>query len=57
VIKNVKRFLTCSAKVMFNTEQSAKAAARKIKKRGGPVMYWYKCPYCQGYHLTKQKQR
>ena len=48
----------CKKKRRFTSDSDAQAALRRInpaKKPGKPVRA-YKCPDCNGYHLTSQRQ-
>ena len=46
---NRKEILSCLRKIAYS-----KAEVKKIAEKKG--MYYYKCPYCRKYHLTKQLQ-
>jgi hypothetical protein len=43
-------------KVMFNTEASAKKASEAMKKKYNKHFSVYKCIYCDGYHLGKNRE-
>lgn len=50
---------TCKTKRRFSDEQSARAALNLInptRKNGKPYRY-YKCPECNGYHLSSKPKR
>jgi hypothetical protein len=42
-------------KVMYNTEASAKKAAESMGKKMGVHFSVYKCIFCDGYHLGKNR--
>jgi hypothetical protein len=42
-------------KVMYNTRQSADRAAASMKKKHGKHFSVYKCIYCDGFHLGKNR--
>lgn len=42
-------------KVMYNTRQSADRAAASMKKKYGKHFSVYKCIYCDGFHLGKNR--
>ena len=42
-------------KVMYNTITSAQKAADSMKKKHGKHFSVYKCIYCDGYHLGKNR--
>lgn len=41
----------CATKTVFYSKGAARAAGR----RAVPRLYWYVCPDCGNYHLTKLK--
>lgn len=41
----------CAKKTVFLTKGTAKAAGR----RAAPRLYFYECPHCGNYHLTKMR--
>jgi len=43
-------------KVMYNTKQSAQKAAEKMSQKKGLHFSNYKCMYCNGYHLGKNRE-
>lgn len=43
-------------KVMYNTKQSAQKAAEKMSQKKGLHFSNYKCLYCSGYHLGKNRE-
>ena len=50
--KNAK---DCKIKKRFRSDQEAKHAVRRIA-RDSRKLYYYKCPLCKGFHLTKIPQ-
>lgn len=42
-------------KVMYNTKPSAERAARSMSEKHGVYFSNYKCIYCDGYHLGKNR--
>lgn len=44
-----------NAKVMYNTKTSAEKAAMKMSEKHGVHFSNYKCIYCDGYHLGKNR--
>ena len=42
-------------KVMYNTRESANKAAESMKKKMDKHFSVYKCIYCDGYHLGKNR--
>jgi len=42
-------------KVMYNTKESAFKAAESLKKKRGVHFSVYKCLFCDGYHLGKNR--
>lgn len=47
-------FRTCRRKRRFRSLNAAMAMAREVFQREGVVLAVYECPFCGGYHLTKQ---
>lgn len=47
---------SCKRKVRHATEQSARAAALKIGRRG-KKMTWYPCDFCKGYHVSHERRK
>lgn len=43
-------------KVMYNTKASAEKAAASMKKKQNKHFSVYKCIYCDGYHLGKNRE-
>lgn len=44
-----------SPKVVYNTKASAQKAADSMKKKMGKHFSIYKCIFCDGYHLGKNR--
>jgi hypothetical protein len=44
---------SCTRKDTYANEASAKVSADRVSKRDGTLVTWYKCRFCDGYHLTK----
>lgn len=42
-------------KVMYNTKQSSLKAAESMKKKTGKHFSSYKCLFCDGYHIGKNR--
>jgi hypothetical protein len=47
---------TGKPKVMYNTKESAKKAAESMEKKRGVHFSIYKCIFCDGYHLGKNRE-
>lgn len=43
-------------KVMYNTKESAMKAAQSLEKKNGVHFSVYKCVFCDGYHLGKNRE-
>jgi len=43
------------AKVMYNTFETAKKSAEKMSEKKGLHFSFYKCVFCDGYHLGKNR--
>lgn len=46
---------TCFSKTRYDTKEIAEEQADKIYFEDGIMLYVYKCPLCNGYHLTRKK--
>jgi hypothetical protein len=44
---------TCTSKVRFRDKAAAKRRVKQFTRLGTPRS-WYRCDYCNGYHLTSQ---
>lgn len=47
----------CDDKKSFYSSKDASVSASNIHRSGGPKMRWYKCPCCDKWHLTSQKEK
>ncbi|MDD5649031.1 MAG: hypothetical protein PHF86_01235 [Candidatus Nanoarchaeia archaeon] len=47
---------TGKLKVMYNTKESAKKAAESMEKKREVHFSIYKCIFCDGYHLGKNRE-
>ena len=45
-----------SGKIKFSTEKAALGASNVTGKVFDKELYYYKCPYCRDFHLTKSVQ-
>ena len=43
-------------KVMYNTQASAKKAAESMEKKNGYRFSYYKCVFCDGYHIGGNRE-
>ena len=50
-----RRADTGKEKVMYNTKKSAQKAADSMKRKHGKHFSVYKCVFCTGYHLGKNR--
>lgn len=50
-------YWACKRKGRYRTENDARRGARKMAFRYGQTMYFYCCPYCHGFHLTKRENK
>lgn len=48
-------FRSGKPKVMYNTEKSASKAAASMSKKVGAHFSIYKCIFCDGYHIGKNR--
>lgn len=46
-----------NGKVRYAARRAAKGAAKTAASNSGLRIYFYRCPYCKDFHLTKQRQR
>ena len=49
------RYSTQQPKVTYNTIESAKKAAEKMSQKYGKHFSTYKCLFCDGYHVGKNR--
>lgn len=52
-IQDYRQASMCLSKKRFNNEMEAIAACIRVSRNTGPLRY-YRCPYCDGFHLTSQ---
>ena len=45
---------SCTSKNKYDSEWQAKFAADEQMKRCNVKLSWYKCKYCNGWHLTSR---
>ena len=50
------RFETGQPKVMYNTKETALKSAEAMKTKKGVHFSAYKCAYCNGYHLGRNRE-
>ena len=43
-------------KVMYNTKESALKSAKALEEKRGTHFSVYKCAYCNGYHLGRNRE-
>ena len=48
-------YKTCFSKTRFETKDIAEKEADRIYFDSGLMLYVYKCPLCQGYHLSRKR--
>lgn len=46
---------TGQPKVTYNTLETAKKCAEKMSEKGGVHFSYYKCLFCDGYHIGKNR--
>ena len=46
---------TGNPKVTYNTEKTAKKSAEKMSQKHGVHFSYYKCLFCDGYHIGKNR--
>ena len=47
----------CESKSRYASRAEAKAAIDACQRHGAPALYVYRCPYCNGWHLTHKRPR
>lgn len=52
--ENYEVFRTCLRKRRYRDVYEAMESAREVFQREGVILAVYECPFCGGYHLTKQ---
>lgn len=45
-----------SAKVMYNTKETARKSAEAMMKKNGTYYSNYKCMWCDGFHLGRNRE-
>lgn len=48
--------MECGRKLYYATKELAMARALKSVACGAPMLRAYKCPYCEGWHLTSKPE-
>lgn len=51
------RYKACERKKRYPTEADAKLAMRDCERHGARDLHTYRCPYCNGWHLTHKAAR
>lgn len=46
------RYKACERKKRYASEAEAKDAIRSCERHGSRDLHCYRCPYCNGWHLT-----
>ena len=46
------RYKACERKKRYATEADARDAIRSCERHGSRDLHCYRCPYCDGWHLT-----
>jgi len=52
-----RMYYTCLRKKYYRSEEIARQVAKRVKEQRGITLYWYECPYCGYWHLTKKERR
>lgn len=47
----------CGRKLRYPSKESALRTANRCLRHGSVALRAYKCPYCGGWHLTKDAER
>lgn len=50
-------FMACKRKTRYTTFERAREVAVHIEHKDNLVLAVYECPFCHGYHLTRQLRR
>lgn len=50
--EEVLRYKACERKKRYASEAEAKDAIRSCERHGSRDLHCYRCPYCNGWHLT-----
>jgi hypothetical protein len=57
-MENMEQWVrSCLGKKRYDREVFARKVIYNIKKERGVDLYHYRCDSCQGFHLTKRKER
>lgn len=51
------RHKACERKKRYPTQRDAKFAIRDCERHGSRDLHCYRCPYCNGWHLTHKPAR
>ncbi len=51
------RYKACVRKKRYASEAEAKLAIRDCERHGSRDLHCYRCPYCNGWHLTHKAAR
>ncbi len=51
------RYKACDRKKRYPTEADAKFAKHDCERHGARDLHIYRCPYCDGWHLTHKGQK
>ena len=54
-INSHQRQDTGKPKVMYNTPETASKVAKSLSEKHGVHFSYYKCVYCDGYHIGKNR--
>jgi hypothetical protein len=58
-LKNWQKSLrrtACKKKKAYDTKAEVRVAAARRSKQIGQELFFYKCPFCRAYHLTRSQQ-
>lgn len=47
----------CGSKQRYASQHEAKLAIKSCEAHGSPKLFTYRCPYCDGWHLTHKRPR
>lgn len=50
------RHKACERKNRYATRAEAQATATECAEHGAPPLHAYRCPYCDGWHLTSKPE-
>ncbi len=54
--KSARSRRACKSKKRYESRMKAEEAIASCAEYGTPDLHCYKCPYCNGWHLTSKKQ-